>query len=396
MENSLDLEFYEGGILSGESNGDLNHVVSIVGWGQEKDSGNKYWIAKNSWGETWGNRGYFKIAKGSNTFGIESRCNYAIPKNTWKDIDNLVTDTKTSEFTLKSSLFKGNQVNQETLQKEEKQQVIKSPQPSQYIDGENLPKSWDWRSVDGINYMSYNVNQHVPVYCGSCWAQGTASSIADRINILRKNAFPTAAVSVQAIINCYWGGSCYGGESIDVYESAYKFGIPVMTCKNYESKDPAIFECTDYQRCSQCWPGKYGSDICFSYNQKYDGEYPRVFIEEYGTLKKNNEKEIMSEIMARGPISCSMFSTPTFHQYSGGVYYEDIDDSYGTNHLIQLLGWGTTDDGEDYWIGRNSWGTYWGEFGFFRITRNNDFNLHIETSCDWGVPSTDAYDNISI
>ena len=33
----------------------------------------------------------------------------------------------------------------------------------------------------------------------------------------------------------------------------------------------------------------------------------------------------------------------------------------------------------------NSWGTYWGESGFFRIKMGSD-NLGIETDCDWGVP----------
>lgn len=40
-----------------------------------------------------------------------------------------------------------------------------------------------------------------------------------------------------------------------------------------------------------------------------------------------------------------------------------------------------------YWIGRNSWGTYWGDNGFFKIFRGNRFlNLGVENGCSFGVP----------
>ena len=40
----------------------LDHAVLVVGWGNDADSGLDYWLVKNSWNVSWGDRGYIKIA----------------------------------------------------------------------------------------------------------------------------------------------------------------------------------------------------------------------------------------------------------------------------------------------------------------------------------------------
>jgi hypothetical protein len=47
------------------------HAVRLVGWGEE--DGQKFWTIANSWGTSWGHDGYFRIARGVDLCGIESR-----------------------------------------------------------------------------------------------------------------------------------------------------------------------------------------------------------------------------------------------------------------------------------------------------------------------------------
>ena len=61
--------YYGGGIFSGCSpNSELNHAVSVVGYGTE--NGKDYWLIKNSWGTNWGENGFGKIERGVNMCDI--------------------------------------------------------------------------------------------------------------------------------------------------------------------------------------------------------------------------------------------------------------------------------------------------------------------------------------
>lgn len=77
--NAEEILEYTGGVVN-KPNADkgVNHIVSIVGWAAEGN--NQHWVVRNSWGEYWGERGFFRIAMGGNQLGIEDNIAWANPK----------------------------------------------------------------------------------------------------------------------------------------------------------------------------------------------------------------------------------------------------------------------------------------------------------------------------
>ena len=77
-----DFEAYQGGIYHHVTLSDsepgfdpfeiTNHAVLAVGYGADPKTGEKFWIVKNSWGEDWGENGYFRIRRGTDECAIES------------------------------------------------------------------------------------------------------------------------------------------------------------------------------------------------------------------------------------------------------------------------------------------------------------------------------------
>jgi len=391
---------YDGGIFKDQTNfTQVNHDISVVGYGEE--NGEKYWVIRNSWGAYWGEGGYFRLARGINNIAIESgMCSWAVPKDTWTEVSFpnnwKVEEAQEDEFM--SQIWK---YLQQRLKKNRKNKNkrkgcrvekamfvngdrVRSPKPQDTIRSHQLPKTWDWRNVSGRNFLSWTVNQHIPTYCGSCWAQGTLSALADRFQIAHGDNFPTIALSPQAIINCRAGGSCEGGNPAVVYEFAATIGVPDVTCMIYEAVDQGpVEDCSQphIDLCRDCtWPPPAIGEKpnCWA-KQKFD----RYYAEEYGYVR--GVKNMKKEIWKRGPIGCGVDSTPEFDAYTGGIFSQKIDRPT-INHEISVVGWGVDPvTSEEYWIGRNSWGTYWGEYGFFRIAMYGN-NLGIEQDCVWATP----------
>ena len=83
----------------------------------------------------------------------------------------------------------------------------------------DMPEAFSWHAhPDGKSYVTKSLNQHIPQYCGSCWAHGAVSALGDRIKIARKAQGADINLSVQHLLNCGDAGTCYGGSHLKAYE----------------------------------------------------------------------------------------------------------------------------------------------------------------------------------
>jgi hypothetical protein len=85
---------------------------------------------------------------------------------------------------------------------------------------------------------------------------------------------------------------------------------------------------------------------------------------------KCNETKLKSLIYAKGGVSITVYAAEkSFTNYKSGVYNKCKSVKEG-NHQVLAVGWGTL-NGKKYWLVKNSWGTNWGEKGYFKIERGS-------------------------
>lgn len=127
-------------------------------------------------------------------------------------------------------------------------------------------------------------------------------------------------------------GSCAGGDDWLSYEWIWRHGITDTTCSPYRAGD------------GSCLHGASACKLCHSNGECLPiANGTRYFVQEHGGFEADasgsNETAMMSEILARGPISCSLFDElEAFKCYNGTGTIDAPPTSADTTHVISVLG----------------------------------------------------------
>jgi len=95
---------------------------------------------------------------------------------------------------------------------------------------------------------------------------------------------------------------------------------------------------------------------------------PRPQVKLLSTKAYRGVSAIQGAIYSNGPIETGFTVYEDFMTYKSGIYHHITGSMLG-GHAVKIVGWGTEND-TPYWIIQNSWGTSWGEKGYFRMLRS--------------------------
>jgi cathepsin F len=213
----------------------------------------------------------------------------------------------------------------------------------------DAPATWDWRDKGAVGPIKDQGQ------CGSCWAFSTVG------NLEGLHAIKTGKIvqyAEQQLVDCdKVDHGCNGG----MMESAFE----------YIKEAGGIEKESDYKYTAH-------NDKC-----KFDKEKAVLQVQDKQVHTNMDETEMASCLVKVAPLAIALNATP-LQDYSDGILDLDEDDCDPAelNHGVTLVGYGTEDD-QDFWIVKNSWGEDWGEQGYFRIARGKGtcgINAYVSTA----------------
>jgi hypothetical protein len=203
------------------------------------------------------------------------------------------------------------------------------------------PTSFDWRSEGDKDWTTPIKDQG---QCGSCYAFGSYAVMEACIKIKSNKPSINIDLSEQYMVSCGrdWNGGygCDGATKSETYGFIQDYGAIPESCFPYSSGAGNVPPC---------------SDKCSGWDKS------RYEIYNWGSVS-SDRNSIKNALIQYGPLGTTFDTYQNFDGYSGGIY-TPAGDKTG-RHLVAIVGY---NDNDDYWICKNSWGTGWGESGWFRI-----------------------------
>lgn len=203
--------------------------------------------------------------------------------------------------------------------------------------GFGAPSAYDHRNVNGKNFTTPVKNQGG---CGSCVAHGVAAVMETTYRRAINDANFDFDLSEAHLFYCH------GGEE-------------GRTCANGWFPDQALDKCKQKGiTLESVYPYTGNQQAC-----AVPGNWTSNMAKSTGKTKLNGRAAIKDWISTRGSVTGCFIVYQDFFSYRSGVY-RHVSGGQAGGHCVEIVGY---NDAGGYWICKNSWGTNWGEGGFFRI-----------------------------
>jgi cathepsin L len=211
-----------------------------------------------------------------------------------------------------------------------------------------LAASVDWRSRAVTEVKDQG-------QCGSCWSFSATGALEGQLAL---RAGRNISLSEQNLIDCsadYGNDGCDGGWMDSAFSYIHDYGIMSESSYPYEAQ---VGYC------------------------RYNNSQSEATVIGYYDLRSGDEGSLAYTVEHIGPVAVAIDATDELQFYSGGIFHDQTCNQSDLNHGVLVVGYGSEYD-QDYWILKNSWGSGWGESGYWRQVRNYGNNCGIATAASY-------------